>query len=595
MAGRDRAGVSGMGWLLVAGPLVACGGPGAPPRQPGPEPRGAPPPIVAIPASEPEPPPAVVAVGQAGEAATSSEFDVVPRSPRWREQHSTPPVHTLSLGVKLVPRWTARVGKTTFRTTMALVGDAVVIGTHGATLGGKNERSDGVYVLDAKSGKQRALIRAPGGGDKDVGGVAVDGDRVYFGTDSGLVVAATLAGKTLWTVHAKGKVRPAPALADLDGDGDLDVVVGDESGALRALDGATGNALWTAATSKNDYGAEGFIGAAALADLDGDGRTDVIAGARDGILTAYRGTDGDMLWQISESSGIHASPLVADFDQDGKPEVLAAWSYGTIVIADGKTGVRRWNATVEEDKGGIEGLFATPTPLAGAPGVLVAPTSWWGQKEDGIVGVGVDERQFKTFEGRVTASAVVTDLDGDGVREAILATEAGKLVALHADGGYAVLAKLGGGVEASAMLADVDGDGTFELLVASNDGKLTCFTTGSRATPDIARFRGASPHNTGELGAVKLGWRSGLAAQARAGQGAPAAGAASRGNIRIDYLRCCSALQEAATRAPVPDNATLLRGAAACETMAAAGRSRGDAMKTIASALGSVAMPSECR
>lgn len=529
------------------------------------------------------------------EPAPSGEFDVVPRSARWREQTSTPPVHQMTIGVKLAPRWTARVGKTTFRTTMAMVGDAVVIGTHGATLGGKNEPSDGVYVLDAKSGKQRALIRSPGRGDKDVGGVAVDGDHVFFGTDSGFVVAATLTGQTLWTAHAKGKVRPAPALADLDGDGDLDVVVGDESGALRALDGTTGKPLWTAGTGKNDYGAEGFIGAAAVTDLDGDGHPDVVAGARDGILAAYRGTDGEVMWQLSESSGMHASPLVADFDQDGKPEVLGAWSYGKIVIADGKTGVRRWNTTVEEDGGGIEGLFATPTPLAGAPGVLVAPTSWWGQKEDGIVGVGVDERQFKTFEGRVSASAVVTDLDGDGVREAIVGTEAGKLVALHADGGYAVLAKLGGGIEATAMLADVDGDGSFELLVASNDGTLTCFSTGSRATPDISRFRGDSPHNTGELGSVKLGWHSQLAARVRAGRAGPVAGAASRGNIRIDYLRCCTALQEAATRAPVPDNATLLRGAAACEAAAADGRPRQEATKTIAGVLGNVAMPNECR
>ncbi len=253
-------------------------------------------------------------------------------------------------------------------------------------------------------------------------------------------------------------MRPAPALADLDGDGDLDVVVGDESGMLRALDGKTGKRLWAVATGGNDYGAKGFIGAAAVADLDGDGHPDVVAGARDGILSAYRGTDGGVLWQIANSSGIHASPIIADFDQDGHPEVLAAWSYGDVAIADGKTGDKRWATRLAQDSGGIEGLFGTPTPLPGAPGVLIAPTSWWG-KEDGIIGVGVDERRFRSFEGRVSASAVVTDLANDGKLEAILGTEAGKLVALTADGGRAVLAKLGGPIEAPAMLADTDGDG----------------------------------------------------------------------------------------------------------------------------------------
>lgn len=584
-----------MGWLIVAGPLGACGGSHAPAEGPPPATAAAPPVAVAIPPSEPPPAEATIAAGEAGQPAASSEFDVAPTSPQWNEQKVTAPVHTVTLGVKLAKRWSAHVGKTTFRTTMALAGDAIVIGTHGASLGGKNEASDGVYVLDAKTGKQRTLVRTPGTGDKDVGGIAVDGDRVFFGTDNGLVVAATLAGKALWTAHAQGKVRPAPSLADLDGDGDLDVVVGDEAGLLRAFDGTTGKPLWTAATGKNDYGAQGFIGGASLVDVDGDGHPDVIAGARDGILAAYRGTNGDVIWQIGGSSGIHATPLVADFDQDGKPEVLAAWSYGELVVADARSGTRRWNATVSEDGGGIEGLFGTPVPLPGAPGVIVAPTSWWGQKEDGIVGVGVDQREFKDFEGRVTASAVVTDIDGDGTREAILGTEAGKLVALHADGGYAVLATLTGGVEAPAMLADVDGDGAFELLVASNDGSLTCFSTGSRKTPDVPRFRGESAHNTGQLGAIKLGWHSASAAQARAGRGAASSGAGSRGNIRIDYLRCCSALQDAATRAPAPDNATLLRGAATCASMAAAGTDRQVALRAVSTALGGVALPAECR
>jgi len=153
-------------------------------------------------------------------------------------------------------------------------------------------------------------------------------------------------------------------------------------------------------------------------------------------------------------------------------------------------------------------VSGSPAPLSGRPGVLIAPTAWWGSKEDGVIGVGVDKREFKGFEGRVSASAVVTDLDHDGVREAIIGTEKGNVIALRADGGYAKLVTLGGAIEAPAMLADVDGNGTYELLIASNDGKLTCFETGSTAKPDISRFRGESPHNRGDLAKVSLGWQS---------------------------------------------------------------------------------------
>src|SRR4029079_16346843 len=147
---------------------------------------------------------------------------------------------------------------------------------------------------------------------------------------------------------ARGKVRPAPALGDLNHDGQVDVVAGDEEGILRALDGRTGNPLWTAATGMNEYDAKGFIAAAAIADLDGDGTDDVVAGARDGVLHAYRGPHGQILWQAQKDSGLHASPSVVDIDQDGKPEILAAWSYGDIAIFDGRTGERRWVTRLEQ-------------------------------------------------------------------------------------------------------------------------------------------------------------------------------------------------------------------------------------------------------
>ena len=170
-----------------------------------------------------------------------------------------------------------------------------------------------------------------------------------------------------------------------------------------------------------------------------------------------------------------------------------------------------------------------------------------------------------------------------------MGTERGNVIALHADGGMAKLATLGGPIEAPAMLADVDGNGTCELVVASNDGKLSCFETGSTARPEISRFRGESPHNRGELGKVSLGWRSKRTGTERE----PAA--ASRGKIRIDYLRCCRALQDDAMRAPSPQNVYLLRAAGVFNTMAASGRPRDRALKAIRRAARRAILPNACQ
>ena len=566
--------------------LSACAGNATPPTEPAPASQGPQPAATVDPALAIAAPPAT-ASSAVNAPVVSTEFDVVPKDePEWRAQKSTPRVRAGAPGAPLKKRWSAKVGKTTFRTTIALAGDVIVIGTHGATLQGKNERTDGVYLIDAKTGKQKTLIRTPGTGDLDVGGIAIDGDVVYFTTDNSQIVAAALSsGKILWKAAARGKVRPAPALGDLNGDGHVDVAVGDEEGMLRAIDGKNGQGLWMAGTGVNDYDARGFIAAAAIADLDGDRRDDVVAGARDGILTAYRGRDGGVLWQVPNESGMHASPGVADFDQDGRPEVLAAWSYGNLVIMDGATGQKRWLTRLEQDDGGIEGLFGTPVPLSGTPGVLIAPTAWWGA-DDGVIGVGAEQRAFKSFEGRTSASAIVTDLDANGVKEAIIGTEKGKLLALSANGERFELASLAGPIEAAALLADTDKNGSFELFVASNDGLLTCFETASKTEPDLARFRGSSPHNRGDLGPVRLGWRTG-------GGGGPAAMPPS--SIRVDYLRCCSALTEAAGRAPAPEDAALLGAAGLCNSLAAGATPRARALEAIAQRLkGKAGLPAQC-
>lgn len=471
---------------------------------------------VVVPVQPPPPPTTTTASPPAKPEAPAPPPDVVP-SPfvvGTAVHGKTPPLREAPKRT-LTAKWTARVGKTTFRTTMAITGDKLVIGTHGDSLKGLNEASDGVYVLEAKTGKVVKKIAPPGTGDKDVGGIALDGTAVVFGTDNGYVVKASLDGVTAWTTKLGGKVRPAPALARLRPSGALDVVVGDENGTLHALDGDTGKPLWTRDTGKNDYDAGGFVAGATIARLDGDAIDDVIAGARDGVLVAYNGRDGQEMWRYEGGSGIHATPSIVDLDGDGRMEVIAAWSYSTVVVFDAKTGDVRWEQTLEQDDVGIEGLFASPVPMPRkSGGVVIQPTSWWGGKRgaatsvDGIILVGQERRAFRTAEGRVSATAVVMDLDDDGTWDAIVGTEAGELLALDAERGTrTVLAKASGGIEAPALVADVDGDGTYELLVASNDGTLTCFATGSKTKPLVPRFRGATPDNRGNLGPIAMGWK----------------------------------------------------------------------------------------
>jgi len=60
----------------------------------------------------------------------------------------------------------------------------------------------------------------------------------------------------------------------------------------------------------------------AVADIDGDGKLEIVFGSRDDRLYAINGEDGTELWKFQTGYDIYSSPAVADIDGDGKLEIV---------------------------------------------------------------------------------------------------------------------------------------------------------------------------------------------------------------------------------------------------------------------------------
>jgi hypothetical protein len=132
-----------------------------------------------------------------------------------------------------------------------------------------------------------------------------------------------------------------PALGDVDGDGDLDLLVAsksdpdaDETGRvwLYRNDGTAHHPSYQAAGVLSVGGAA-FHLSPALGDLDGDGRDDLVVGTwRTGLRLLMSRDDG---WALVDSldvpRGSHATPALADLDGDGDLDLIAGTSRGTLV------------------------------------------------------------------------------------------------------------------------------------------------------------------------------------------------------------------------------------------------------------------------
>jgi hypothetical protein len=130
-----------------------------------------------------------------------------------------------------------------------------------------------------------------------------------------------------------------PSLGDLDGDGDLDLLVGESSGWLNYYrnDGSRTEPDFTLVSDTLEGIHIGRRSAPALVDLDGDGDLDLILGVETGALAYFRneGTRRQFHFVRDENFALEvegvAAPATGDLDGDGRVELLVGTSGGGVV------------------------------------------------------------------------------------------------------------------------------------------------------------------------------------------------------------------------------------------------------------------------
>ncbi len=146
-------------------------------------------------------------------------------------------------------------------------------------------------------------------------------------------------------------VYSSPAVGDVDNDGDLEVVFGAWDQCIYLLNGADGTPVWpelNGVPEQHHCGQHGFYNedtiwsSPTLADLDGDGTLEIVIGAdisagnqNDDPTGGYvyiLKHDGTVLAREWLDQAIYSSPAVGDLDDDGQYEIIV----GTGTYLSGK-------------------------------------------------------------------------------------------------------------------------------------------------------------------------------------------------------------------------------------------------------------------
>ena len=261
-------------------------------------------------------------------------------------------------------------------------------------------------------------------------------------------------GTTLWIQPAIDVdcVHHAPALADLEGDGETEVVFGDH-----VLEGDSGVIRWTGGLGRgydDSYGNSGFHSFAV--DLDGDGLQEVVTGN-----TIYE-HDGQARCGTGSLDGY---PAVADLDGDGLGELVVTGHEMIRVFEHDCASAGEW-AQAGEGAGG-------PAALAdidgdGSPEIAVAG-------RDHLVAYEADGVELWRVETTDASSASTGssafDFDGDGRAEIVYADEEDLLVVDGPSGAVLLRGTWRESVTRNeyATVADVDGDGSAEILISNEN------------------------------------------------------------------------------------------------------------------------------
>lgn len=339
-----------------------------------------------------------------------------------------------------------------------------------------------------------------------VGGTGNPGQILVYPGDGNGGFAAPLTSPT-----TAGNQGSDFALGDVDGDGNLDMVIATGTNSTNNVEVllGDGNGSFAAGTL---YAAGIMVVDVALADLDGDDALDIAAADQNGsqVLVLFNNADGAGTFQegvvvIPKPDGQSAavSVVAEDLNGDGDKDLAAAFgpvntTTGSVVVALGNGDGTFRNGVVQEVSN-----FGSPAPTELSVALMnsddfpdLVTANRFVSEIATLPGVGDGTflAPLSAPTGLFTEGAVVADMDNDGDQDVVTVSLSQDLYILINDGNGGLTPAApsfatGGNEPVSIVAEDFDGDGQKDLAISH------------RLSDDVAILKG---NEDGTFGAPAL-------------------------------------------------------------------------------------------
>lgn len=300
-------------------------------------------------------------------------------------------------------------------------------------------------------------------------------DELVFGcyrNDSCIYALNAEDGSLLWKYNASGSGEGcndvAPVIFDVDGDLQMEVVVPSSCNPKTfCFNGTTGAIEWQTPTRGSDS-------PPTIADIDNDGKPEILHGEFGGYVICINGEDGSIAWEllVDANSWVQTAPTIVDLDNDGQLDfVVATWNFSDdskFYAYNGSTRALMWSKDMNDYV--YHGTSVADLDNDNKPELVIGDYSgklWVINGDDGT--------EYWTYDAPyyIGAPAVTGDVDGDGVCD-VLFVSWFKVTALSNDGNLKWQYNIPdyGSPFRGVALSDMNNNGMPDAVFGCDDGKV---------------------------------------------------------------------------------------------------------------------------